>query len=618
MSRRLNAAEKIAAILQQSRDTRSALLHRLNDEQRTYLGYRYGAPSTKRQQDVLLSLYYNFLRIDPELEDFDDHQMREHGFPIDHQHDEHITYKTAARARDTMIFWTNYVSAQRDYMPPPRANHLYLKLTEALRGAADNRKLSAATSSKSYIGIPELTLLIDHDLKSTPCIELAECHQLAWCIGRFTAARPGSLGGQPKRSLVDPDNDESFLTWRDVEISRSGKRGQFISRILFRNLKTNRVDSEAIDTNKTLKFTLLSPQRASNLQFSVPHRLMAMAIRRKALVGIDTVDEALDGTAMNILIKAEFLDKPVLISGVSRGNAVDPDRPLSSNALTQYLKLRGRQVGFPEDITFYSIRRRFATDLARVFGNDAAREIMGHDPKSSILERYYLDFACLKNLVAVGLQENVDNQHDLLTVESHSQYMNRLSPEQIAHTHGDALSVLLDEAFANDLEFWRLEDARDIRLYRQRACNRVFKTLWQETNKLAREKMALETARQRKEALFAQASDFSKHILTIVRNSGGGRDFPTNTTALASSDEQLLTEHGFSEPTRSIGLEPDADDILMTAPEGRATRLTPQIDEDGATEQDEPTMKKHMPLWRRLSCRPCSRALSVRTPRGKE
>lgn len=56
--------------------------------------------------------------------------------------------------------------------------------------------------------------------------------------------------------------------------------------------------------------------------------------------------------------------------------------PLQSHALTDYIADRGRSIGFEHPITFYSIRRRAATDLALRYGNDVAREVLNHAPDS--------------------------------------------------------------------------------------------------------------------------------------------------------------------------------------------------------------------------------------------
>ncbi|KFZ06181.1 hypothetical protein V501_07654 [Pseudogymnoascus sp. VKM F-4519 (FW-2642)] len=54
------------------------------------------------------------------------------------------------------------------------------------------------------------------------------------------------------------------------------------------------------------------------------------------------------------------------------------DKPASSASLTEYPRERGKGMGYSRTITFYSIRRRIATDLTEQVGPDHARRIMGH------------------------------------------------------------------------------------------------------------------------------------------------------------------------------------------------------------------------------------------------
>ncbi|KAL0470454.1 hypothetical protein QR685DRAFT_571571 [Neurospora intermedia] len=58
--------------------------------------------------------------------------------------------------------------------------------------------LEAGTRSKRIycndVGLPELRMLIDHDILHTGSQEVAEVHHLAWALGRICALRPGSIG----------------------------------------------------------------------------------------------------------------------------------------------------------------------------------------------------------------------------------------------------------------------------------------------------------------------------------------------------------------------------------------------------------------------------------------
>ena len=106
------------------------------------------------------------------------------------------------------------------------------------------------------------------------------------------------------------------------------------------------------------------------------------------LDGITTVDELCNSRQRFIQVK-EFKDKPILLVGTEKGRSDVIDKPMSSGALTAYLKLRGEVVGYLETIPFYSIRRNTAQELQSKIGPEMTRAILAHDPTPVVLEKYY-------------------------------------------------------------------------------------------------------------------------------------------------------------------------------------------------------------------------------------
>ncbi|KAF5964940.1 hypothetical protein FBULB1_12514 [Fusarium bulbicola] len=156
-----------------------------------------------------------------------------------------------------------------------------------------------------------------------------------------------------------------------------------------RNLKTNSVDPEKANTNQVLTISLNSPKGTTTFELSAPHRILTIALRRGVLVDIDNLDDLFTQRQRHILIKDEFKEKPVLLKGTNAGRSVQEDQPMSSLALTEYLKLRGTKIGLTKSITFYSIRRNTAMDLVSNLGSEMARAIMAHEPDSLVMEKYY-------------------------------------------------------------------------------------------------------------------------------------------------------------------------------------------------------------------------------------
>lgn len=133
------------------------------------------------------------------------------------------SYNTFTWYRNSMMYWVKKRYNERKTAPPPTAR-LYDELTEMARyiirqAGIDFRHISNA-APKSHTSLAELPQLINIDLRGTPYIELVECHQLAWCISRVYAVRPGVFS-KPHRKSTDPMNEYDHLIWNDFRIYHS-------------------------------------------------------------------------------------------------------------------------------------------------------------------------------------------------------------------------------------------------------------------------------------------------------------------------------------------------------------------------------------------------------------
>jgi uncharacterized protein DUF3435 len=139
-----------------------------------------------------------------------------------------------------------------------------------------------------------------------------------------------------------------------------------------------------------IKVTLKTPKFTSNVIFSVPHRLLVIALRRKLIVGVESISDLMTYDRRNIVFKPACLDQPVLYGSGPKGAGL-ADEPMSALALTEYLQQRGAAVEFAKPITFYSLRRRSPRNLSTLVDMDTARAVMNHAPDSRILQMYYVD-----------------------------------------------------------------------------------------------------------------------------------------------------------------------------------------------------------------------------------
>lgn len=195
-------------------------------------------------------------------------------------------------------------------------------MTQAMRQAyALYRDPEARRIPKVYLGAPELRQLIDAEMLYNISIENSEQHQLAWCLGRVTACRPGSLGASREYP--------SGLTWRNVTLMATTNPGEFESIVNLTNLKDNQLDPETGEPRDRALACYLTCPSASGLIFSVQHRLLVIALRRNLLVGIETLQELLDSTQRYIKVGWVYLNYVVTDSHTSRSSPITSTIPSS-------------------------------------------------------------------------------------------------------------------------------------------------------------------------------------------------------------------------------------------------------------------------------------------------
>lgn len=127
-----------------------------------------------------------------------------------------------------------------------------------------------------------------------------------------------------------------------------------------------------------------------------------------------------------------------------------PNDPAMSGDLTDYLQLRGKKLGYEKPIIFYSIRRRSATDMNRVFGPDKARLLMGHDADSRVLESYYVDYTSDTAHSAALLNEPVEEETARIRATNAPLAIHKLPAETVKVLHGTALNALVRKMVAAD------------------------------------------------------------------------------------------------------------------------------------------------------------------------
>ncbi|OBT70725.1 hypothetical protein VF21_10291 [Pseudogymnoascus sp. 05NY08] len=544
------------------------LMKELNDLNDEAVGFRWAAVSTQIDQDRVLFNYEAFLLFIKQItEGQSEAEKSAVMFPADFKllflrirlfilyaaprmrgraRGTPCTYQSLTKIRSGLSFHANRSYRLRD-IEAPRAALLYNNITEVLRFAVHKFNIPLyGDLNSTHVGLPEISQMIDLDMQQTRCFIVAEMHHLAWCMGRTCAVRPGSLGHNPK--------DKTSI-----------QAGRFLMVV-----KTNSQDAEqaskAAKPSRPIKCRVMSPNITDNLVFSVPHRLLIIALRRGAIAGIETLDDLLNGDRLNIQWKPSFLDQPILLGSTPRGLDVS-QKPASAASLTEYLRERGRHMGYERTITFYSIRRRIATDLTELVGPDHARRILGHSAQSKTLEHFYVDDAPITDISAMALGEVVDKKMMAQTRRLHDLSTTALGATEVRAIYGGVLNEAVAAFIEADTNAPELGSHTEWKNYRRRVSKIVFASLLRVRSEELQEGMTREEA-----------------VARVGNSKSGLMRAALDQCATAPAEDTMdveppamLADGGFE---RDFVESPHEPDIEVLASEGVITRLT---DEPGDT-----------------------------------
>ncbi|KAK5116858.1 hypothetical protein LTR85_009118 [Meristemomyces frigidus] len=472
---------------------RYRLLDELDEDLEQSENFRWHAPATQSRQDFHLSIYKTFvLKWLKGLEDDELGQMGEDQqllicFPDDEKRlgrqlnmfIVHVFKRSAPRSRaantihirslvkyrDSMLFWTEWYYNTREKVWSRK--RLYNEMTKAMRYVHKTYGDRSNKKEKTWLGLPELRQLLDLEAVNNRCIELSEEHQVLWCIGRITALRPGSLCPSGRYARTSP------ITWSDLEFTQGDEPGKFNLRLTVDRLDIkhpNDLVEKQGPPEERFRMKMDSPQ-ARNLIFSPAHRLLVIALRRGLIQGISTIDELLNYPGFVIPIAQEHLADVVFFAGRPKGDAINPEKPLAAHALTEYLQRRGKQIGYTTPITWYSLRRRAATDMAARIGLEATRLFLGHNPDSQVLERYYLNLTETLDATGVLLEQEVSatGRPDAIRLNWAPLALNKLENEDVQRLRGNALAQMTRRLILADPDPPKDMSARALKNYRRNA-----------------------------------------------------------------------------------------------------------------------------------------------------
>jgi hypothetical protein len=574
-TRRTSVREAIERVRFEDGQVKFDTIHDLQSKARELRSFRWQAPATQARQDRHLFLYLETIRSFENLpEEMSHAELHKHAFPEDHEKlfeylswflifsfkttkprsiygTPEIAWGTLATIRGSMLYWIARIYGQLNRNPP--SNTAAANAMSTVMNGLNVRERTTVdpifATVKTHLGLTEIRQLIECDMMRTACIANAEQHHLAWCLGRFLALRPASIGAE---TFTGPGNTrrQPHLVWRDVILRRDTEKGRFSAIITIRHWKHTR-DADA-DRSGPKTYTLVSPP-ADQLIFSVPHRLLVIAVRRGILVNYTTMDELLAGTHLNITVRDDHLDEPILYASAPRGLQLDTTKPLNAIGLTDYIRERGKILGYPHPITFYSIRRRAATDLSVMYGKELSREVMGRTSDSRTLETSYLDIRQSFNPTAAGLGMPLGafGQDTAISGPS-SLAVNTLDPTRLLRTQGEALNIVTRELMAQDPDNSAI-GTEEYKNYRRRIRNQAYRILVSSQMRVQAQEDTVDTANHR--ALVAQASIFHDEVMRYARDT----TLASTLQPVPGEDQLDDAEQGLSSPPHQEDEEEDPD-----------------------------------------------------------
>ena len=176
--------------------------------------------------------------------------------------------------------------------------------------------------------------------------------------------------------------------------------------------------------NCSMTFTIRSPGNVDNAELSLPHRLLALLLKRNFLLDYEStepgvVSKLLSGEEYRIKLRPEATEKLVFLKARPRGLSLVEDEPMSAHALSDYLNKSSRSAGLISprgamSATFYAWRQSAANKLDEVTDTATTRTVMHHEAGSSVFETHYSNKVDRIDLwaIATGETSAVAASHD--------------------------------------------------------------------------------------------------------------------------------------------------------------------------------------------------------------
>lgn len=225
---------------------------------------------------------------------------------------------------------------------------------------------------------------------------------LFWVMLLHTAGRPSTF--------VTTSNSAFYIQWEDFTLIPRRINGEtigFDTRVKLRNFKGHALGASS-RIAKTVYLHLRTVRKDENIIFDIGSYLVAHGIRMQAFTGRNTVADVYAVKTRTLMYAPGMQKQPVFLAKNARGMGLERGRPYAYWAMSDDVRTSLDQAGIvgrfgvrsvnratdglaPEGTILgaTSVRRGTATTLQQSFGATDARMILGHNPRSTVLETSY-------------------------------------------------------------------------------------------------------------------------------------------------------------------------------------------------------------------------------------
>ncbi|KAF3291417.1 hypothetical protein TWF970_000630 [Orbilia oligospora] len=238
-----------------------------------------------------------------------------------------------------------------------------LKALNVIKHLTKEFGLSTDVIDRKFCGVQETSLAVRYLVSNTAieCSDLAVMYGLIYIIALYHGVRPGSI------TVSKGYPDSETLLWKDVKFEQI-KPGVWKITVKYNCLK-NCHDKES----RFLELSLDELKDPENLHLDPVIQFFAWGIRRDVFDGIHSSSDLANYKKKYLPVKKSKQNTPVFVKAVKVGRA--PAKLTQNSALSSEALIKRR--------------KGFARSIQRQFGDEIARELLGHEPRSKILERHY-------------------------------------------------------------------------------------------------------------------------------------------------------------------------------------------------------------------------------------